>query len=401
MYLAKSLLQEAEDPMRGNRFRCVATLALVLLSGLVSSRCLGQAGSQTTPAAASSRQIGTVKAIAADSLQLTTDKGDTISVALGAETKVVQLAVGSTDLKTAQPASVADLAVGDRVLVLGTPGDTPSSLTARRLVLMKSSEIAKQRATEQAQWQHGTGGLVSAVDQTSGQVTIKSGARTIIITTSPSTIVRRYASTSARFEDATKSTLAALHPGDQLRVRGERGSDGSIKADEIVSGSFRHLSGVIQAVDAAGSQLTVQDLKTKKTTILTVTAGTAIHELPPEVAERFAAREKAGTTAQATPTHSAPATPSPAPAEATSPRSGGGDLSQVVSRLPVIALSDLRVGETVMAVGGDASAGAVTAVTILSGVQAILAAAPEGGAEMTLSPWSMGSGGESGGGAQQ
>ena len=265
---------------------------------------------------------------------------------------------------------------------------------------MKSGDIAKQRAAEQAGWQHGTGGLVSTVDPTSGTVSIKAGSRTIQIATSASTIIRRYAPTSARFEDATKSTLASLHPGDQLRVRGERGADGSIKADEIVSGSFQHLSGVVQAVDAAGHQLTVKDSKTQKITTLTVTDGTAIHELPPEVAQRFAARAKATSSAHEAATHAAPATPATDAAEATSTRTTSGDLSQVVSRLPDVPLSELKAGETIMAVGGDGNAGAITAVTILGGVQAILAAAPDGAAEVTLSPWSMGSGGETGGGSQ-
>lgn len=383
----------------GFRYRTwgAAVLALGLLPGVSPRAAAAQAAASTTPAPATARQIGTIQAIAPASLQVTSDKGETISVVLAAETKVVQLAVGSTDLKTAQPASITDLAVGDRVLVLGAAGDTPSSITARRLVLMKSSDIARQRAAEQAGWQHGTGGLVSAVDPASGQVTIKSGVRTILIATGPSTILRRYAPTSARFEDATRSTLATLHVGDQLRVRGERAADGSIKADEIISGSFQHLSGIIQAVDTAAGQLTLRDSKTHKSTILSVTAGTAIHELPPEVADRFAARARAGAAAHAAPTRTAAPATTPETADAASPRTGGGDLSQVVSRLPLLPLSDLKVGDTVMAVGAEGNAGAVTAVTILGGVQAILAAAPEGGAEMTLSPWSVGGGAETGG----
>ena len=40
-------------------------------------------------------------------------------------TRVLQLAPGSTDLKTAQPATaMADIAPGDRVLTTGKPGDT-------------------------------------------------------------------------------------------------------------------------------------------------------------------------------------------------------------------------------------------------------------------------------------
>ena len=368
----------------------------------IAPASLHQAQAQTATAPAAVRQIGTIETIGATSLTMTTDKGEKVSVTLLGETKVVQLPPGSTDFKTAQPASMTDLAVGDRVLAIGTPSESPTALTARRLVLMKSTDIAKRHEAEQLGWQHGTGGIVSSVDIASGAVTIKSGARTIAIATGPSTIVRRYAPNSARFEDAVKSTLSELHPGDQLRVRGERADDGSIKADEIVSGSFRHLSGVVQAIDAAAGQLTVKDLKTQKPTVLSVTAGTAIHALPPEVATRFAARARAGSGAAARPAPVAgAATPAPS-VEGSAPHAGGGDLSQVVSRLPVLPLSDLKVGQAVMVVGGDGSAGSVSAITILSGVEAILAASPGGGAEMALSPWSMGggAGAEAGGSTQ-
>ncbi len=388
--------------MTVNRAACAIIGALLSIPGAASRAGLAQ--SPSAPTSATARQIGTIQAINADSLTLTTDKGEKVTVGLSGETRVVQLPAGSTDLKAAQPAAMTDVAVGDRVLALGGASDS-GSLTAKRLVLMKSTDIAKRRETDEAAWQHGSGGLVSAVDAAAGTLTITSGARTLSITTSPATIVRRYAPNSARFEDATRSTFAELHPGDQLRVRGERVADGSIKADEIVSGSFRHLSGTIQSLNAAAGQVTVKDLKTQKPVALAVTSGTAIHQLPPEVAARFAARAKGAGAANAAGSPARPSTAasppvgSAVPQETPGPRSGG-DLSQVVSRLPALGLADLKVGQAVMVVGGDGTAGSIAAITILGGVEPILAATPAGGAEMALSPWSMGGGGEAGGSSQ-
>ena len=389
--------------MTVNWTACVVLGAILSTPGAAGRACLAQA--PAAPAPATARQIGTIQTINADSLILTTDKGEKVTVGLSGETRVVQLPAGSTDLKAAQPAVMTDVAVGDRVLALGAASDS-GSLTAKRLVLMKSTDIAKRRETDEAAWQHGSGGLVSAIDATAGTVTITSGARTLSITTTPATIVRRYAPNSARFEDATKSTLAELHVGDQMRVRGEHAADGSIKADEIVTGSFRHLSGTILSLNAAAGQVTVKDLKTQRPVALAVTSGTAIHQLPPEVAARFAARAKgagaansAGSSPRPSTAAGAPAA-SAAPGETPGPRSGGGDLSQVVSRLPALGLADLKVGQAVMVVGGDGAAGSVAAITILGGVEPILAATPAGGAEMALSPWSMGGGEEAGGSAQ-
>jgi hypothetical protein len=73
-------------------------------------------------------------------------------------------------------------------------------------------------------------------------------------------------------------------------------------------------------------------------------------------------------------------------------RPAGADLSQLVSRLPSETIANLKVGDAVMVVASQSEPGSaqVTAVTLLSGVEPILAAAPSGSAEMTLSPWSVG-----------
>jgi hypothetical protein len=72
------------------------------------------------------------------------------------------------------------------------------------------------------------------------------------------------------------------------------------------------------------------------------------------------------------------------------------DLSQMLSRLPTETLSGLKVGDAVMIVATSSTDGAETAVTLLVGVDPILRASPSG-QTMTLSPWSLGGGGEGGG----
>jgi hypothetical protein len=69
--------------------------------------------------------------------------------------------------------------------------------------------------------------------------------------------------------------------------------------------------------------------------------------------------------------------------------------------LPNKTIADLKVGDAVMIVASqpDPSNSAMTAVTLLSGVEPILAAAP-GAPSMTLSPWNIGGEGPDGGGGQ-
>lgn len=70
---------------------------------------------------------------------------------------------------------------------------------------------------------------------------------------------------------------------------------------------------------------------------------------------------------------------------------GTPDFQQILSRLPVASLSDLKKGDAVMIVTTPgAASGAVTAITLLSGVDAILAASPTGNQQAELlAPWNL------------
>jgi hypothetical protein len=389
----------------GSIFRAVTlTAALLAVSGAAGLETMAMA--QAPAAAPAGRQIGTVKAISGNSLTLAVDSGVQTSVTVGDGARILQLAPGSTDLKSAQPITLGDIATGDRVLVTGK-SDDDGSFTATRVILMKSTDIAQKNEAEKADWQRrGSGGIVNAVNGTT--LTISSGARKIAVETTGTTKFRRYAGDSVKFEDAKPGTLAQVQVGDQLRVRGDKSEDGTtIKADEIVSGSFRNLSGTIATINASAGTLTLKDLATKKTVTVSVTSNSDLRKLPPEMAARFAARERGGAAGAGAAAGGAQA--AAAPAGATPPaggagyagrgpggvgRAGGGDLSQMLSRLPTQAIGDLKAGDAVMVVASQADAGSstLTAVTMLSGVEPILAASPTGAPAMTLSPWNMGGG---------
>ena len=315
------------------------------------------------------------------------------------------MAPGSTDLKTAQTITLADIAVGDRVLVSGKAGDSAGAFAASRVILMKSGDIAQKHEAEQADWQkRGTGGIVSAVDLGSGVLTVSIGAKKLTVNTSSTTQFRRYAGDSVKFEDAKPGTLAQIKVGDQLRVRGAKSDDGSsIQAEEVVSGSFKNLAGLIATIDAANGTLTLKDLATKKMVTVKITANSSVRSLPPEAAARFAARAKGAPSGGGhgdTPA-AAQSADNGASGERTAGagHSAGMDLSQLVSRLPNQAITELKAGDAVMIVGSqpDPGSSSVTVVTLLSGVEPILAATPSGSPALTLSPWSLGGGSADGG----
>ena len=375
----------------------------VLRAGMmVSVGALSACGAASMAQSPAARQLGTVTAVAGDSLTLKTDAGQVVVISVPDGTRILQLAPGSTDLKTAQTIALKDIATGDRVLVNGKAGDSASTFAAARVILMKSTDIAQKHEMEQADWQkRGTGGIVKSVDASAGTLTIAVGVKEIAVKTSGATQFRRYAGDSVKFEDAKPGTLAQIQPGDQLRVRGAKSDDGSsIQAEEVVSGSFKNLAGLIASIDAANGTLTLKDLATKKTVTVTITANSNVRTLPPQAAAVFAARARGGAAgAGASPQGAVQAGASGGERSSGAGRPAGGDLSQLVGRLPNKTIADLKVGDAVMIVASqpDAASSTVTAVTLLSGVEPILAAKP-GAPSITLSPWNLGAEAPEGGG---
>jgi hypothetical protein len=348
-----------------------------------------------TPAAAPAvaavpPKLGTVKTISGTSITLATDAGAMVTIAVPDTAKVQQLAVGSTDLKTAKPAQFSDIAVGDRLLAAVRAGDTPDSFVAKQVVVMKSADIAQMQAAQQAAWKtNGVGGIVSAVDPTSGTITITSGAKSVAINTTSKTMFKRFASDSVKYQDAKTGTIAEIQPKDQLQARGTKSADGaSVQAEEVVSGSFEDLSGQLISVDAAAGKITLRDLGSKKLMTVAVTANSDLRMMPMRTATMFAARTNGGGAgAGAAGGGGGGGYGGPGGGAGGMRRSASADLSQMISSFPAITLADLHKGDEVMIVASAPTAGAttVTATTVLTGVDPILTANPNGGMSLSMS----------------
>ncbi len=259
----------------------------------------GMAQDAAAPAAKPVTFLGTVQTLSGKTLTVKSDAGATMQVTVEDNARLLRIEPGQKSLAGASPFSLPDLQAGDRVMARGSAGADGKSLAATMLVAIKGADIAQKQEQERADWQkRGTGGLVKAVDAAAGTVTISSGVggtRTLVIHTTPSTIIRRYAPGSVKFDQAVKGTLDQIKPGDQLRARGSRSEDGAtLEAEEIVSGSFRNLAGPILAVNAAASTITVNDLATKKAVVISITPDSEVKKLDPAVAQRLAARMNGG-----------------------------------------------------------------------------------------------------------
>ncbi len=397
----------------GPKFLCLGTASPV-----------SQAQEASQPAVA--RRIGAIKTINGNAITLVPDSGPDVAVTVQPNARLLRIAPGDKDLTNATPVQLQELQVGDRVRVRGQASADATAIAALEIIVISHSDLEARHEQERQDWQkRGLGGLVSAVDSATGTVTISvtslGGKKSIAVHTSKTTVFRRYAPDSVKFDDAKPSTLQEVQPGDQLRARGDRSTDGSeLTADEIVTGSFRNIAGTVNSVDASAGTISVQDLLSKKAVQVKIASDSQLHKLPAEMAQRIAARLKSalppGTPGAAGSgnSQSAPGAangqPSATPAGGTGSggpmgggmRQGGApDFQQMLSRMPAVTLADLHKGDAVLIVTTQGTAtGGGTAITLLSGVEPILQAAPSGSQSMMLAPWSLG-GAPGGGEASQ
>ncbi|MGC1975894.1 MAG: DUF5666 domain-containing protein, partial [Candidatus Sulfotelmatobacter sp.] len=265
--------------MRANthRFLAIALCATSAVGIRLLPSCQAMsAGPQTQQAAVPgtvSRPVGAIKAINGTQITLTPDSGSDVSVAVQPTTRILRIAPGEKDLKNATPIQLQDLQIGDRILVGGRISVDGLSVVASTVVVMKHSDLEARHQQDLQDWQkRGVDGLAKVVDPAAGTVTISARGKDVVIHTTNTTIIRRYAPDSVKFDDAKPGTLQEVHPGDQVRARGNRSADGGeLAADEIVSGSFPGIAGTVDSVDASSSTLSVHDLLTKKTVVIKVT----------------------------------------------------------------------------------------------------------------------------------
>lgn len=383
----------------------VAATAVSLAVGVVLTAQDRPSGEAPQGAAGSAvKNVGVVKSIHEKNLVLKTDSGPEVSISVPDGARIVRLAAGQTDLKSAPAITLGEIQVGDRMLLRGRAGAN-GDIEATAIVVMKQADVAQKQQHDREDWQRrGTGGIVSAVDAAAGTFTISvTPTLSVLVKTSKDTSFLRYSPNSVKFADAQKGTIDQIKTGDQLRARGTRSADGKeIAAEEVISGTFRNIAGTVSSIDAANNSITVKDILAKKSVVIKFNSDSQLRKLAPQMAQRLAFFLKGG--GQGAPT-SASGTPGPGTGQGGGPGArpaGGPDFQQMLNRIPSVTLADLQKEDAVMVVATQGTTGnEVTAITLLGGVEPILTASPNGTSAAALfSGWNLGAPGGEGGGPQ-
>lgn len=398
-----------------------------------------------TPA---SRTVGTVTAAdaAARTLTVKADDGAETKVKVADNARISQIPPGETSLQNAKPAELQAVSTGDRVLAVGQLAD--GVLTANRVVLMSKTDLAKKQQEEQMAWNtRGITGVVTAVDKAAGTIKVNyrspEGTKPILVSLNEKATVRRYAPTSTKYADSKPSTLADVEVGDQIRALGTKSEDGaSYKADQMLSGGFRNVAATVNSIDAAKGMMVITDLDTKKKIEITIQPDALLKTMP-EMAARMLAMaaqnggqmpggmgggmrgpagqggpggapggapgggnaampggRPAGAPGGGAPGGGAPGGMMGAPGGmAGGPRRGGGDMmANMIERMPALKLTDLKNGEPlILMIGKTADPTKAYALTVIAGVEPILAT-PANNRSSVLGNWDLSGGGGLGGG---
>ncbi len=337
---------------------CNSTIARPFQNASSTTQAVGDKTGQN-------RVLGEVTAIDPDHMQidLKTNEGQNIVLKLDDKTLYRRVPPGETTLAKATAISVGDISVGDRVIARGKRNEEQKTLYASALIVVTRAEITKKLEHDRAEWlKRGISGVVTAVNPSTHEITVltreREEAKPLVLTAGETVRFRRYAQNSVRFLDAQPSSFAELKVGDQLRALGTNSVDGTrFVPEEVVSATFRTISGQVTAVNVTNNEIQVNDVQGHQPITIVVTGESLLRRLSPGVIDMIK-QNVSSSSKSSTKSQNA---------------SSGGDIQGKIEQLPSLTLADLKAGDSVLISSTAGSApGHVTAIIIAAGAQSLL-----------------------------
>ena len=386
-------------------------LTAILFAVLISAPGFGQA-------AAPGRQLmGEVASVdaAGGTFVVKADKGGNETIEKASALTYKRVDPVTKDMKTAEPTTLGELQVGDRVLVLN-----------KSVIVMSKKELAKKHEADAAEWtKRGTSGVVKGVKPETKEIMIEvrtgmgpmAAPKPVTVAITEKTQFKRYAPDSVKFSDAKDASMKDISKDDQMRVLGTKSEDGAkVEAEVVVFGTFKTVAGTITKIDAVTGLIDIKPLEGKALTVK-ATKDSNIKKMPPMMAMMMGGGGMRGPGGPGgAPRGEGGGRPAGAPGGAPGEGQGrpagglggpggpgagmfggargGGDLNAMLERMPSLPLTDLKVGDQIIVSSTKgATAEQMTAITILTGVEALIAArpaaAPQGGRGGGMGAWSM------------
>ena len=318
-------------------------------------------------------------------------KSGAIEIAFTAKTVFKRVSPTNPSLTAATASTLAEIGVGDKLMITGILAADGKSIPARAVYLMTKSEISQKNAKEAAEWKtRGITGKILTVNSQTGQINVEvrslTGSTRVMLTPKADARFLRYAPDSERFDEAKDSTLAEVRAGDMIRAVGDKSADGTaLAAEKILTGAFQTVAGTVVSVDPAKNEVVIKNLQTKKDVTIEVTDTSLLKKFPAEMAERMAGFQTgAGGTrpfGQGTGAARPPGQPGTQPPGQTGGSgrggfggsAGGGNIDEMLDRFPTIKAGDLKVGDMIaVSSTKNTSMDRIRAIKLLAGVEPFL-----------------------------
>jgi hypothetical protein len=303
--------------------------------------------------------MGTVAVVdkSAKTISIKTDQNGTIAIKANDSTACLRVPAGAQSLDKATTILFDDITTGDRVLARGSKSQ--DEFAALRIVVLSKEEVSKKRERDLAEWRtRGIAGVVKALNPATSEINIELRGTTpasLIAINASGSQFRRYTTSAINFEDTKQSNFGEVAVGDQLRALGDKSADGkSFKAEAVVSGSFKTIGATVTAVDLQSGQISAATLDQKKPIQIATLKESLVRRIPAASVPAVAQRARANQAAE---------------------------VQQLIEALPVVALSDLKVGDVISITGiREKDDAHMTAIKLVAGIDAVLRAmAPQAG----------------------
>jgi hypothetical protein len=359
--------------------------------------------------------IGTIEKVdtGAKTLAMKTDKGEESKIKFDDRTQFLMLPAGEKDTKKAARATAGDVGPGDRVIARMKQEDTTGA--AVFLYFSKQADLAQRRKKTAEEWQtQAIEGTVKSIDPAAKQIVIavRGGfgpAKDMTLDASGSVEYQRYDPDTAKYEPSSAG-ITAIQEGDRVKVLGQKNADQTvIKLEAAASGSFRTVPVQIKSIDAATKTIAGTDLATKKPITIVVRGDTMLKKLDDDTALLMARRlnptfqQEGGRGGRGNRGGGgAPAAAGDGAGRGNFAGRGGqggaggrggrnADPSKLLETQPTIEFADLKAGEPVVVTGASSNdTSKLTAMSLVAGVDPILRAAPQNGADPLGGSWNFG-----------
>ena len=338
--------------------------------------------------AGADRVVGEVTAVDAANKQLTlkTAAGKSFLVKTDEKTQYRRVPPGETTLEHATAIAFTDIAVGDKTIARGRV--EADNVAAQALIVVSAREIAKKQELTKEDWKkRGIQGTIVGINPNTRGLMVRmntpTGPAPIRVSVEGRQVrYLRYPPDAASINDVKPGSPDDLGFGDSIRAIGNKSEDGRLLlAEEIITGAFQMVGGVITDVKKETGEITITNIKTKQPFTVIARPDSKLRRLPSALLKQMEENMAAAPASSGGGGMRIirPGEGSAAPAQAPSGGGGGGsssgqvDYGELIEKLPPITVADLKRGEgIIISSTKGADPARATAILLAAGVESFL-----------------------------